>query len=81
MCLALPARVISVSEDSQVAKVEVGGVIKDVSVALVQDVEINDYLLIHVGFALHKIDKLDAEKTLSLFAEAGLIENVGATAQ
>jgi hydrogenase expression/formation protein HypC len=70
MCLAIPARVVELpSED--VAIVELGGVRKDVSLALVEDVALGDYLIIHVGFALSKLDPEEAEKTLALFAEMG----------
>lgn len=70
MCLAIPARVVELSGD-ETAVVEVGGVKKEVSLALVEDVALGDYLIIHVGFALNKLDPEEAEKTLALFAEMG----------
>ena len=70
MCLAIPARVVELPSDD-VAIVDVGGVRKDVSLALVEDVALGDYLIIHVGFALNKLDPEEAEKTLALFAEMG----------
>ncbi len=70
MCLAIPARVVELPSDD-VAIVELGGVRKDVSLALVEDVAIGDYLIIHVGFALNKLDPDEAAKTLALFAEIG----------
>jgi hydrogenase expression/formation protein HypC len=70
MCLAIPARVVELSGDDT-AVVDLGGVKKEVSLALVEDVALGDYLIIHVGFALNKLDPDEAEKTLALFAEMG----------
>jgi len=72
MCLALPARIVAIDEDMAMASVAVGEVKKDVSIALVDNVQVGDYVLIHVGYALNKISPEEAEKTLQLFAEAGL---------
>jgi hydrogenase expression/formation protein HypC len=71
MCLAIPAEVISIDGDN--AQVSLGGVKKDVSLALVEDVAVGDYVLIHVGYALNKISPEEAQKTLELFAEAGML--------
>lgn len=70
MCLAIPARVVELPAE-EMAVVEVGGVRKEVSLALVEDVALGDYLIIHVGFALNKLDPEEAKKTLALFAEMG----------
>ncbi len=78
MCLALPARIISMDSTTDMATVALGEVRREVSLALVQDVDINDYVLIHVGYALNKVSEEEAEKTLDLFAEAGLVDE-GAT--
>ena len=72
MCLAVPARVITIDEAAGTAVVALGEVKKETSLALVSDVAVGDYLLIHVGYAINKIDPEEAEKTLKLFAEAGL---------
>ena len=69
MCLAIPARVIALLPDD-LAKVSLDGVIKTVSLALVEDVTVDDYVVLHVGYALTKIDPEEAERTLALFAEA-----------
>lgn len=74
MCLAVPARITHVCDDTAIAKVEVGGVVKEVSLALIDDVEVGDYVIVHVGFALSRLDPEEAEQTLSLFAEAGMID-------
>ena len=73
MCLALPAKVIAIDEASETATVALSGVRKRVSIALVDSVALGDYLLIHVGHALNKISAEEAERTLALMAEAGLI--------
>lgn len=74
MCLAIPARVVAIDPDTDMATVEVGKVRKDISLALVSDVKLDDYVLIHVGYALNKVDPEEAERTLALFAEAGFAE-------
>ena len=66
MCLALPAKVIELLEDDN-AVVDVGGVTKIISLALVDDIAIDDYVILHVGYALQKLDTKEAEKTLALF--------------
>jgi hydrogenase expression/formation protein HypC len=71
MCLAIPARVVEINEIDQ-AIVDLGGVRKDVSLALVEDVQVGDYVIVHVGYALTRLDPEEAEKTLALMAEAGL---------
>jgi hydrogenase expression/formation protein HypC len=72
MCLALPARVVSIRADGDLATVSVGGVRKEISLALVEDIQVDDYVLIHVGYALNRISEEEAQRTLALFAEAGL---------
>ena len=74
MCLALPARVTRVDPGADNATVEIGGVGREVSLALVEDVAVGDYVLIHVGYALNKVSEEEALRTLELFAEAGLTE-------
>ncbi|OQX32541.1 MAG: hydrogenase assembly protein HupF [Candidatus Sedimenticola endophacoides] len=74
MCLALPARVVALDMDADMATVALGEVRKEISLALVEDVAIGDYVLIHVGYALNKLSPDEAERTLALFAEAGLLE-------
>ncbi len=71
MCLAIPIRVEALLA-GDMARVTLGGVSKTVSVALVEDVRIGDYLLIHVGFALTRLDPEEAERTLALMHEAAV---------
>jgi len=74
MCLALPAKIVAIDESTDMATVALGEVKKEVSLALVEDPQIDDYVLIHVGYALNKISEEEALKTLELFAQAGLTE-------
>ncbi|RTL47957.1 MAG: HypC/HybG/HupF family hydrogenase formation chaperone [Rhodocyclaceae bacterium] len=67
MCLAIPARIVAIDGDNGV--VDMGGVRKEISLSLVEDVAIDDYVIVHVGYALSKLDPEEAEKTLALFAE------------
>jgi hydrogenase expression/formation protein HypC len=68
MCLALPARVVSLL-DAGMAVVDLGGVQKEISVALTPDTRIGDYVIVHVGHAIGQIDPEEAQRTLALFAE------------
>jgi hydrogenase expression/formation protein HypC len=74
MCLALPAKVVSIDAQADMATVALGEVKKDVSIALVEDVQVDDYVLIHVGYALNKVSPEEAQRTLDVFAEAGLMQ-------
>ena len=67
MCLAIPAKVVELLAGDQ-AIIDLGGVRKDVSLALVEGVVLGDYVIVHVGYALQKVDQAEAEKTLALFA-------------
>ena len=69
MCLAIPARVVELPEDD-VAVVDLGGVRKRISLLLVEGVAVGDYVIVHVGFALSRLDPEEAEETLALLHEA-----------
>jgi hydrogenase expression/formation protein HypC len=81
MCLAIPGKVeeITIEGDLRVGRVNFGGVVKRVCLDYVADVEVGDYTIVHVGFALSKIDEAEAVKTLALFAEMGMLEEELAT--
>ena len=68
MCLAIPARIEQIV-DSGNAVVDFGGVRRLISLALVDDIAVGDYVIVHVGFALQKLDVEEAERTLALFSE------------
>lgn len=75
MCLAIPGRVESIREDEglRMGRVNFGGVVKDVCLAYVPDVAVGDYALVHVGFALARIDEATARKTILALAELGIL--------
>jgi hydrogenase expression/formation protein HypC len=79
MCLALPVRVVELVGDED-AVVDLGGIRKQISLALVEDVAVGDFVVLHVGYALTKLDPDEAEKTLALFREAGLSADASALA-
>ncbi len=69
MCLAVPAEVVELMAE-EMALVETGGVRKVVSIMLLEGVQEGDFVLVHAGFALEKVDREEAERTLALLEEA-----------
>lgn len=76
MCLAIPGRVdeIATEDGLRVGRVNFGGVVKRVCLDYVPEVEVGDYTIVHVGFALSRIDRESAEKTLEVFRQMGVLE-------
>jgi len=68
MCLAIPAFVEQLTAQNH-AIVNLSGIRKEISLVLVEDIVPGDYVIVHVGFALQKLDPLEAERTLAMFAE------------
>jgi hydrogenase expression/formation protein HypC len=68
MCLAVPVRVVSVLPNQWV-EIEVGGIHSRISVALIDGVAVGDYVIVHAGFAISRLDVEEAEKSLALFDE------------
>lgn len=68
MCLALPAQITQILDDNR-AIINLGGISKDISTALLDEVAEGDYVIIHVGYALTRLDEDEAKKTLDLFAQ------------
>ncbi|MFB1488601.1 MULTISPECIES: HypC/HybG/HupF family hydrogenase formation chaperone [unclassified Thiocapsa] len=75
MCLAIPARITSIDVSADTAKVALGPVCKEISLALIEDAVVGDYVLVHVGYALNKISEEEAQRTLEIIAEMGLLED------
>lgn len=67
MCLAIPAKIIDIN--GVMATAEVGSVRKEISLALVDDISVDDYVIVHVGYALNRLDPIEAEETLALFRQ------------
>ncbi|MFM8708793.1 MAG: HypC/HybG/HupF family hydrogenase formation chaperone [Planctomycetia bacterium] len=76
MCLAVPGQVESIHDDGGVrmGRVNFGGVVKEVCLAYLPDLAVGDFTIVHVGFALCRIDEAAARDTLRCFAELGLLE-------
>lgn len=76
MCLGVPGRVEKVwdADGTRMASVDFGGIRKEVCLAYVPEVEVGDYTVVHVGFAITRLDEESARKTLQLFAEIGALE-------
>lgn len=68
MCLAIPTRLIEIRPGAQ-ALVELGGIRKEICIALVPDAVVGDYVIVHVGHAIGQIDPDEAERTLRMFGE------------
>ncbi len=77
MCLAVPGKVISVDESGpmRTGKASFGGIIKDVNLAYLPEAGVGDYVIVHVGFALSRIDEEEAEKVFSYLKEIGDLES------
>ena len=67
MCLAIPAKVLEI--DGNVAQVELGGIVRPIALDLCPDVSVGDYVLIHTGFAIQRMDEGEAKETLDLLRE------------
>jgi len=67
MCLGIPGKVIEIRKN--VAKVEVGGLLRDISLDLCPEVSLGDYVLIHTGFAIQRLDEKDAKETLDVLRQ------------
>jgi hydrogenase expression/formation protein HypC len=76
MCLGVPGKVIEINETGgiRMGKIDFGGIIKEACLAYVPEVEIGDYTIIHVGFAITKLDEKSAQESLALFREMGMLE-------
>jgi len=75
MCLAVPGKVISIDDKDmlRMAKVDFAGVVKEVCVDMLPEVQTGEYVVVHAGFALNKVDENEAKETLRLFHEMGAL--------
>lgn len=71
MCLAIPTRIVAI--DGHMAQVELGGIERQISLALTPEAGVGDYVIVHTGFALSVLDEQEAQETLRLFAEMGAL--------
>ena len=76
MCLGIPGQVTEIYEDNGVrmGRANFGGIVKEVCLAYVPEVEVGDYTIVHVGFAITRLDEQSAQESLALFREMGVLE-------
>ncbi len=77
MCLAMPGKIVSIQGQDNLglrAKVDFGGVLKEISLACLPDAKVGEYVIVHVGIALSKLDEEEATRTLELFSEMSKLE-------
>lgn len=82
MCLAVPGKIISIEGDDpllRVGKVSFGGIVKDVNLAYVPEAKIDDYVLVHVGFAINTIDEEEAQKVFQYLKEMNELDDLEET--
>jgi hydrogenase expression/formation protein HypC len=80
MCLAVPGKVLSIEGDDPVtrmAKVDFAGIKRDVSLAFTPEVQAGDYVLVHVGFALNRVDAEEAARTYEYLKQIGALDEEG----
>jgi hydrogenase expression/formation protein HypC len=71
MCLAIPSKIVKI--DNNMATIDVDGVRREASLLLLEDAEVGDYVIVHAGFAIQKIDEAAAMETLQLLREAAAL--------
>jgi len=77
MCLGIPGKVISIREDAlPMAQVAFGGIVKEVCLAYVPEAKAGDYVIVHVGFAITRLDEAEAERTLAYLDEIGDLDDL-----
>ncbi len=76
MCLAVPGKILDIRQErgTSMATIDFGGIHKDICLAYLPDLAVGDYAIVHVGFAISKIDEVSAMETLALFKELGILE-------
>ena len=82
MCLAVPGRIVEVRDDrgTRMATIDFDGIRKDICLAYLPDVDVGDYAIVHVGFAISKVDEESALETLQMFRDLDLLdEELGVT--
>lgn len=82
MCLGIPGKVLAITESAEgdemrMGKVEFGGISKDICLAYLPEVEVGDYVLVHVGFAISKIDEQEANEIFSYIEQIGELSELG----
>ncbi len=80
MCLAVPGKVISITESDdpilRMGKVSFGGIVKEVNLAYVPEAQVGDYVIVHVGFAISTLDEAEAQKVFEYLKEIGELQEL-----
>jgi hydrogenase expression/formation protein HypC len=80
MCLAVPGKIISISENDdpilRTGRVSFGGIVKEVNLAYVPEAQVGDYVIVHVGFAISKLDEAEAQKVFEYLKEMGELQEL-----
>lgn len=80
MCLAVPGKIISITENDnpilRTGRVSFGGIVKEVNLAYVPEAQVGDYVIVHVGFAISKLDEAEAQKVFEYLEEIGELEEL-----
>jgi hydrogenase expression/formation protein HypC len=76
MCLAIPGRVLEIEEEhgSRTGRVEFGGIVRRASLDFVPETQVGDYVMVHVGFAISRVDAKEAQRTYELLEQMGKLE-------
>lgn len=77
MCLAVPGRIVDVREErgTRMATIDFDGIRKDICLAYLPDLQVGDYAIVHVGFAISRVDEASALETLAMFRELGVLDD------
>jgi hydrogenase expression/formation protein HypC len=81
VCLAIPGKILEIQEQQQmrVARVQFGGIVRQVSLDFVPEATVGDYVMVHVGFAISRVDRVEAERTYKLLQEMEMLEELAPT--
>lgn len=76
MCLAIPGRIVSteMTNGVRVGRVQFGGITRETCLDFVPEAEVGDYVIVHVGFAISRVDRVEAERSYELLESMGLLE-------
>jgi len=77
MCLAIPGKVVSIEESNglRVGRIEFGGIVRQASLDFVPQAQVGDYVIVHVGLAISRVDAEEAERTYQLLEETGVLKD------
>jgi len=76
MCLAIPGKILEIQEQAglRTGRVEFGGIVRQVALSFVPEAQVGDYVMVHVGFAISRVDAAEAERTYKLLQEIGAVQ-------